>query len=163
MQAWVDRRLDPATPDLEWVIGFAGGSPGLALEAIEHGLHAWNEQLQAIVTDLERGSVGPAMAEAMAELVSTFAERVVKANPDASKDAANRKALGLLMAVLGRIVQQRLLAASKVGSADRVDALSACVDALVDAERSVSSNVNQKLVLANLIAQCAPLLSLRGA
>jgi hypothetical protein len=88
---------------------------------------------------------------------------VVKANPDASKDAANRKALGLLMAVLGRIVQQRLLAASTAGSSDRVDALAACVDALVDAERSVASNVNQKLVLANLIAQCAPLLSLRGA
>jgi DNA polymerase-3 subunit delta' len=162
MQAWVDRRLDPATPALDWVIGFAGGSPGLALEAIDHGLHAWNEQLQAIVHDLERGAVGPAMAEAMSELVSTFAERVVKANPDASKDAANRKALGLLMAVLGRIVQERLLAASGAGSTDRVDALAACVDALVDAERSVSSNVNQKLVLANLIAQCAPLLSLRG-
>ena len=42
-------------------------------------------------------------------------------------------------------------------------ALAACVDALVDAERSVASNVNQKLVLASLIAQCAPLLSLRGA
>jgi DNA polymerase-3 subunit delta' len=163
MQAWVDRRLDPATPALDWVVGFAGGSPGLALEAIEHGLHAWNEQLQAIVTDLERGAVGPAMAEAMSELVSAFAERVVKANPDASKDAANRKALGLLMAVLGRIVQERLHAASTSGSTDRVDALAACVDALIDAERSVSSNVNQKLVLANLVAQCAPLLSLRGA
>jgi hypothetical protein len=55
------------------------------------------------------------------------------------------------------------LAASTAGSGDRVDALAACVDALVDAERSVASNVNQKLVLANLIAQCAPLLSLRGA
>jgi DNA polymerase-3 subunit delta' len=163
MRTWVERRLDPSTPAREWVTGFAGGSPGLALEAIEHGLHAWNEQLQAIVMDLERGAVGPAMAESMSELVSAFAERVVKANPDASKDAANRKALGLLMAVLGRIVQQRLLAASTAGSGDRVDALAACVDALVDAERSVASNVNQKLVLANLIAQCAPLLSLRGA
>jgi len=163
MQAWVDRRIDPATPALEWVIGFAGGSPGLALEAIEHGLHAWNQQLQAMVADLERGTVAPAMAETMSELVSTFAERVVKANPDASKDAANRKALGLLMAVLGRIVQQRMVAASRSGSTDRVDALTACVDALIDAEHSVSSNVNQKLVLANLMAQCAPLLSLRGA
>jgi len=67
------------------------------------------------------------------------------------------------MAVLGRIVQQRMVAASRSGSTDRVDALTACVDALVDAEHSVSSNVNQKLVLANLMAQCAPLLSLRGA
>jgi acetolactate synthase regulatory subunit len=162
MQAWVDRRLDSSTPALEWVIRFAAGSPGLALEVIEHGLHAWDEQLQAIVTDLERGAVGPGMAEAMSELVSAFAERVVKANPDASKDAANRKALGLLMAVLGRIVHERLHAASLAGSTERVDALAACVDALVDVERSVSSNVNQKLVLANLVAQCAPRLSLRG-
>lgn len=162
MRAWVDRRIDPSTPAREWIIGFAGGSPGLALEAIEHDLHAWNERLHAIVSDLERGTVDPAMAEAMAELVSAFAERVVKSNPDASKDAANRKALGLLLSVLGRIVQQRLLDASNAGSTDRVSALAACVDALVDAERSVASNVNQKLVLANLIAQSAPLLSLRG-
>ncbi|MEY4183362.1 MAG: hypothetical protein RLZZ217_1988, partial [Planctomycetota bacterium] len=133
------------------------------LEAIEHGLHAWHEQLDAIVTDLARGLVGPAMAESMAELVGAFAERVVKANPDASKEAANRKALGLLMAVVGRIVQQRLVAASASGDAMQVDALGACVDALVDAERSAASNVNQKLVLANLVAQCAPLLSGRGS
>ena len=163
MQAWAARRLDPATPHLGWVLGFADGSPGRALEAIEHGLHAWHEQLDAIVADLARGLVGPAMAESMAELVGAFAERVVKANPDASKEAANRKALGLLMAVVGRIVQQRLVVVSASGDAMQVDALAACVDALVDAERSAASNVNQKLVLANLVAQCAPLLSGRGS
>lgn len=154
MQRWTERHLDPATPDLAWALGFAGGSPGLALEAIEHGLHAWHLQLDAIVTDLAAGRVGPAMAESMAELVGVFSEGVVKANPDASKEAANRKAAGFLLLVMGTIIRRRLVTAVADGAVGQVDALGACVDAMVEAERAMSSNVNQKLVLANLVAQC---------
>ncbi len=162
MQSWSSDHLSDDTPHRDWVLQFAAGRPGVALEAVANNLRSWDERCAAILDALGRGRAHPAMAEECVELVGAFAEAAVKANPDASKDAANRKALSLLCAVLGARLQQHLHAAVKRGDATDIDRVGECVEAIVDAERSIASNVNQKLVLANLIAQCAPHLAAGG-
>jgi hypothetical protein len=81
------------------------------------------------------------------------AEAAVKRDPLASKEAANRRAVGLLFALIAAEVRRRMRAG---GDAPRaIDYWSRVPPLLSVAESHIRSNVNMKHALADFVAQWA--------
>jgi DNA polymerase-3 subunit delta' len=174
MRRWADQWLanrdvqsaaDPGSEDeatapgrlvrdsLPWILGFAAGSPGMALLAIEYGFHDWHRALSPMIDRLLRGDYPADMGETLAALTGDFAERWVKSHRNASKDAANKDGMRHLMNVLACEVRSRLAAAAQRG--DDAESLLRAVELMQQTERMIETNVNMKLALENLVVQWA--------
>jgi DNA polymerase-3 subunit delta' len=156
MRRWL-ADLPPSIPDAEreWLLGFSEGSPGVAALAIEAGLRRWEESLGGPLAALaEDGRIG-GFAATMADLVKEFAEAQVKADPRASKEAANRLGAQLLLGILARSLRHRLHAAVAAGDADAAERWADWIERLDLAERHLEANVNLLHALADLVAAWA--------
>jgi DNA polymerase III subunit delta' len=151
MEAWFARsEVAGDARTRAWLAEFAEGSPGVAEIAATFDFAAWYETLAPQLAQLDRGRFPPALAEDLNRFASEYADAVVKKSPLASKDAANKDAVGWLMRLMAMYVRQGLSAAAEQGDADlRIRVM----DLLQDAERQIGANVNQKLGLYNLLAQ----------
>lgn len=152
MGRWLDKNLGEVSgASRAFVESFAAGSPGAAVTAVELGLQAWHAELVPMIDRLARGKCPLEMAQRMHELASEVAETAIKRNENASKEAANRTAMGLLFAVIGSEVGRRLHANARNPQAlaywSKVPALIAA------SETNLRANVNQKLALADFVAQ----------
>jgi len=152
MRAWYDRHAVP-DDDRAWLSGFSEGSPGTAELAHGQGLRAWSDELLPRFEKLERGAFDATLADRLAELVNDFAERVVKENPKASKESANRLGMRCAMLTLAWRLRARLADAAREGDAAGVACAAARVALIADLEREIRANVNLKHALANLVAQ----------
>ncbi len=157
MEAW----LKSAAPDLgaarrTWVASFAAGSPGLARLAIQHGLDQWHETLSDMLAAADKGQFVPELGQTMAKLIAERAEADVKANPDASKDAANKAWARRMLAFVAEHHRARLRSRPPAGPDDpaALRALAA-IDAVHAAEGHLAANVNLGMLLENLSAQLA--------
>lgn len=106
----------------------AEGSPGRADLLLRTGAVHWPEQLEPLAEACLAGRDDGALAEACAGLADQWAKDWVKAHPAASKDAANRSAHELVLAVLGRWARDRL--AEGVVGPEAVEAITACAGLL---------------------------------
>ena len=152
MSRWLDTRLGEVTgTSRAFVELFAAGSPGAAVTAVELGLQSWYEELVPMIDRFARGECPLELADRMNDIASDIAEAAIKRNENASKEAANRDAVGVLLAVIGREVERRLHASAQN---HRALAYWAQVPGVIAAaERNLSANVNQKLALAEFVAQ----------
>ncbi|MSQ90871.1 MAG: AAA family ATPase [Phycisphaerales bacterium] len=156
MVGWLNENLGQVTGAArQFVEAYADGSPGAAVTAVELGLQAWHAELLPMVDQLERGECPLSMAERMNELASEVAEAAVKRNENASKEAANRRATGLLFSVIGAEVRRRLRASAAVPS--KLEYWSQVPGLVADAEQNLRANVNQKLALADFVVQWSAL------
>lgn len=156
MATWLaSAKLEVEGEALERIRVLAAGSPGLATIAARHGVHLWARELANPVADLARGRFAAGLGDRWAELIGECADAVVKANPRASKEAANRLGARLLFGVLAEEVRTALRAATAEGAAGagRARRWAAIADLLVEAEEELRRNLNLKQVLANLVAQ----------
>lgn len=163
--AEMDRWFKSRKSDLEakraaWVRRFAGGSPGLALLAIEADLYQWHEATEPIFVALDRGGYPADAATILAKLIAERAEADVKVNPDASKDAANkawaRRMLSFLAEHYRTALRERAGSRQWEGPDDRAAAKAmAAIEAIQAAEGHMATNVNPTLLLENLVAQLA--------
>jgi DNA polymerase III subunit delta' len=146
--------FDPAS--LPWVLQFADGSPGVALMAMEYGFHNWQQTLEPMLAELERGKFPAAMGEALGTLVEEFAQAWVAnhGTKTTSKDAANKNGARHMFSLLAAHARNRLAAAVEQRGANAMDWL-AVIELISDAERQLDSNVNQKLLMENLVVQWA--------
>ncbi len=142
---------DPAV--LSWVEQFAEGSPGVAKLAIEYGFYQWQQALEPMLMDLQRGKFPVALGETMAELVDAFAAAWVKAHGEktTSKDAANKDGARHLFTLLASYARRQLAAACATDPTD--SPWLRAIDLLREAERELDSNVSNKLLLENLAVQ----------
>ncbi|HRP62428.1 MAG TPA: AAA family ATPase [Phycisphaerales bacterium] len=148
MQAWVTQaKLDCPREELEWIIRFADGSPGVALIAAEYGFASWDRTLAPMLTEIDRGRFPVAMGETLAALVEEFAVAWVKKHDNASKDAANKDGLRHVLSLLATHARRNLLQ-------DPYRA-SAMIDAIRETESQAAANVNLKMVLENLSSRWA--------
>ncbi|MCC6322485.1 MAG: ATP-binding protein [Phycisphaerales bacterium] len=143
-----------------WVRSFAAGSPGMAAMAVECELFAWHEATSPIFETLERGGFVPDAGTTLAKLVNERAEADVKANPDASKDGANKAWARRMLAFLAEHHRASLRArASDRGFAGADDPGVArdlaAIEAIQAAEGYLAANVNLALLFENLVAQFA--------
>ena len=152
MGAWFDRFgvEDSSRP---WLSEFSEGAPGTAELAMKHGLRAWSEELLPRFAMLEQGRFDGGLADRLAELVGEFAERVVKENAKASKEAANRQATRCALLPLASRSRSQIAAAAMRGDVQAVAEAAYRVELIVRLESEVRANVNLKHALANLVAQ----------
>jgi len=156
MNGWLDHNLGEVTgTQREFVRMYAAGSPGAAVTAVALDLKSLHGNLVPMIDQLERGECPLSMSELMNEFASSVAEAAVKRNENASKEAANRRATGLVFSVIGAEVLRRMRASVKVPS--KLEYWSRVPQVIAEAERNLRANVNQKLVLADFVAQWSSL------
>lgn len=136
-----------------WLAEFSEGSPGMASLAHAHGLRAWSEELLPRLEAVEGGRFDATLADRLAELVGEFAEQVVKANPKASKEAANRLGTRCLLLTVASRVRRQIARAAQSADMDALARATRRVDLIGELEREVRANVNLKHALADLVAQ----------
>ena len=156
MSGWLDGNLGELNGAArEFVQMYAAGSPGAAVIAVELGLQSLHADLLPMINQLERGDFPLAMSDRMNDFASEVAEAAVKRNENASKEAANRRATGVMFSVIGAEVLRRMR--SSTNSLNRLEYWAKVPDLIADAERHLQANVNQKLVLADFVAQWSSL------
>ncbi len=155
MNAWMQRAgVELPRESAQWLLGYADGSPGDLLRAIQTGSAEWNQKLSPMLADLERGRVPVDLGPAMAGLIEAEAQRLAKASPNASKEAANKTAADAMFRLLSDHFRRGLRSAAGSGSAARaVQARLRCIDLIGEAERHMDANVQALFVCSNLAAQ----------
>ncbi len=161
MQQWFDQQqwdIDGAQG--AWLQQFAEGSPGLALLGAEFGLYQWWQVLHPQFKQLDQGNFPSSLAEEMSKYAEEYAEKLIKNNEGASKDAANRQGVAMLVRLAGLHLRQRLLKAASANDREALDATQRAMRTLETFEEAVRANVNLKLVMSSLVAAwsqaCAP-------
>lgn len=153
VERWLDQQpfsqsMSPAQKS--WVAKFARGSLGRAALAAEYGLDEWQQTISPMINAIAAGRGAPDMGEAMATRVEEFAKAWVKNHDNASKDAANKMAVRLMLGVVGEICRQSL----HHRSAPLTDAAAhpwlVGIDLIQIAERNLNSNVSLPLLLDHL-------------
>jgi len=145
------KELDPDPEARAWLVRFAEGSPGAFVTAQRHGAHAMARELGPILAALDEGRFEPKLGDRMAEMVEGVAEAIVKENPRASKEAANRLGMRLVFGILARHVRDAMRDAAE--DPDEI-AWRAGFAAILDAaDEAIRRHLNLKQVLANLVAQ----------
>ena len=145
--------IDPA--DRAWLLDFAEGSPGRVRLALDASLRAWEQSLDAPLAALAARGAIDGFSTAMADLVKGFAEAQVKADPQASKEAANRLGTRLLLGMLARRLRTWLRDAASTGDAAAAARWASWIERLDLAERHLDANVNLVHALADLVAAWA--------
>lgn len=158
----MSRWLVANAPDLaparrDWLMRFAGGSPGAAKVAIEHDLFAWESEIGPKLRDTISGKFSADLGAKMAALIDDRAAAAVKAAPDSSKDAANKAWARRMLAFVAETARARLRTDAAAGgggvnSPDVYRQLGA-IDSVTQAEQHLASNVNLAMVMENLAAQ----------
>lgn len=154
VEGWLARSApDLAGHDRDWVLAYAGGSPGLAAEALAANLLQWHTTLEPMLEATEAGRFVPGLGAALAQAVDSRAAAAVEANPDASKEAANRLWAGRLLAFLGRRAGTQLRRGAR--NPAQIDRAVHALLALQEAETALDLNLRLADVLDNLAAQLA--------
>lgn len=156
---WLTRHhpgLDEQTH--KWVVGFAQGSIGRAALAVRFDLVEWGTAVLTPINRLARsGRPEPGLGAAIAEHVDGFAGAWVSAHKNASKEAANRRAAGLMGSMIGHFARRKL--AEVAGQCDpeeaavseaALDPWLGVIEAVDVFERRLGSNVNLKLCCEGL-------------
>ncbi|MEM6853622.1 MAG: DNA polymerase III subunit [Planctomycetota bacterium] len=158
----LDRYLQEHAESLEpversWLVGFAQGSLGRAKLVLDYELTEWARVVLAQLEQMARGRAVPSLGSDMAERIGGFAESWVKNHKNASKEAANKLAAGLMFSLVATFAQQQLdKLADQCDPAALEDAEAkllpwvGVIDALGVAETRLRSNVNLGLTCDGL-------------
>ena len=136
-----------------WIERFAEGSPGAAVQADAQDLHAWWTAFEPGFKAMDAGTFPGGLAETMHERAAEFAEDVVKANEFASKEAANRQGLWLVVRLCGLHLRERLAQACLKDDRGVIAVTLAAMEALERFQENVRANVNAKLAVSELVAE----------
>ena len=170
MEQWLKRaKLEASGEELDWIRGFADGSPGIAKLAAEYRLYEWKQALDPLLDQIDAGQPVLDFGRALGELVEQYAQAWVKAHKNASKEAANRDAASKLLFFLSTIARRRAAEAianvprlsepcgKSSGSESRgtnpAEPWFQLIDAMAFTEREIDANVNMKLALESLAVQ----------
>lgn len=155
MGNWLgETELDAPEAEIAWAVRFAEGAPGLVVAAIEEGMFAWHEALHPMLEELAAGEYPGSMAEVMAEFIDESAAAAEKADAHASREAAGRRAMGLMVAMLSSMMRRCMHEALAEGGYGQ-ERWASAIETLACTEAQVSANVNRKLALAGLVAALA--------
>jgi hypothetical protein len=102
---------------------------------------------------LESDRFDAALADRLGELVGEFAEKVVKENPKASKESANRLGTRCALLIVASRLRGQMADAARRGDASALAIAAHRVGLLARLESEIRANVNLKHAFANLIAQ----------
>jgi DNA polymerase-3 subunit delta' len=146
--------LDTDPDELDWAIDFAEGAPGLALAMIHEGLFEWHRTFAPMIRELGDGGYPTSMADAMEECIEASAVAAEKADPQTSKQAAGRKAMGLMVTLLSSLMRSNLHEVVVAGGPDS-ERWARAIEILAGTEQQIEANVNRKLALSGLVPALA--------
>lgn len=153
-------KLEPV--ERSWLVGYAQGSLGRARLVLDYGLTEWARVVLSQLEQIERGRATPQLGADMAERINAFAEQWVKNHANASKEAANKLAAGLMFSLIATHARRQIdrLAehcdpADPDGAERRLEPWLKVIDALGVAESRLASNVNLGLTCDGLAATIA--------
>ena len=163
IEPWLTQKMpDLSAGDREWVMSFADGSLGRILFAQKYNLFAWYQQVLGRIDQTVNGRVAPDLGTLMASLIDDLAKLWVEKHANASKEAANKMAAGLMFSMIAQHARRAIDYAATQLPADDPGASEAImqpwlnvVDALTRAERELAANVNMGLVMDHLVAMIA--------
>ncbi|MCB9846813.1 MAG: hypothetical protein H6814_00220 [Phycisphaeraceae bacterium] len=153
MRRWVIQRsgLTLSAEEIGWLIDTSEGSPGALIEAVGCDLHSWAQRLEPMLARADRGEFDPDLAPTIKDLVEGWAGGYVKANPNASKRAANDtaavKALGLIADRARRSLREAAAAGRDTGRAINA------IEAVERTRRRIGANVQLALAFEGLAAE----------
>ncbi len=152
MREWMAGRFDELPPDeREWIETFAAGSPGMAALAAESGFFAWWREIEPHLCELDAGRLPTALGRTLHRLAEDFAVDWVKRYDNASKDAANKLAVHLLLGLLGQHARGRLQ--QTANDPELLERWASAIDALREAEIQLYANVQVALLMDHLVAR----------
>ena len=171
VSGWIEGREGVemlSTRERQWLISFAGGSLGRAKLAIEYDLAQW---ARAVLPDLHAMGSGqpprtPDLGAQIAEMIDGFAQTWVDRHVNASKDAANKLAAGLMWSMIATYAREKVAGAADealpgdpVTTEAAVEPWLGVIDAVEQAQRLLESNVNMGLVCDHLVTSISQSLS----
>jgi len=142
----------------KWVVGFAQGSLGRAALAVRFELVEWGTAVLSPIQRLAKsGRPEPTLGASIGECVDGFASAWVAAHKNASKEAANRRAAGLMGSMISNYARRRMATVAQQcdpqtpGDSDQALApWLGIIEAVSEFERQLNSNVNLKLCCEGL-------------
>jgi DNA polymerase-3 subunit delta' len=140
----------------QWLLRYAAGSPGELMAAIEGDLFAWQQRLDPMLAEVQRGKFSLEFGATMSELIEAWAKAHVEKNPDASKDRANHAAADQMFRLLSEHVRSGLrrgLSGSRGADDPLVTGGMAALDVMRQAQSYLRSNVQSSMVMEWLAAQ----------
>ncbi len=144
---------------VQWLARFVGGSLGKAELALRYELFLWAKAILPALGEMQKSRYPADLGRAITDFIGGFAERWVDEHPNASKEAANKQAAGLMWSMIMQHARQRLADLSLRCAAGDVFAAEAMMEpwlgvitAVQDAERALASNVNMSLTCDGLVA-----------
>jgi len=151
MNTWIEASGIQIDPDQrEAVLGFSEGSPGMVDRAAKGGLAEWIPALEPLLIELDRGQWSAETAVGMAERIGVWSKSVVKKNPKASKDAANREGAEMMFRVMLQHVCRQLRSETDGMNLER---RCRTIDRIAEAESQCVAGLNLKHVLEALTAE----------
>jgi DNA polymerase-3 subunit delta' len=164
VQRWLSEHRQISGDRLPWIVRFARGSIGRAAIAVDYELDDWLRTVEPMLDDMISRRRAPDLGKTLSSFADEFAKKWVDDpdHPNASKEAANKLAMRLLMSMLGDVCRDRLNRAVQRVPAGRADEAEDAgrpwlvgIDCLRDAEQQMGSNVAMPLLLENLAVQWA--------
>lgn len=155
---WLDQRDPPmAGPQRDWLVRFAEGSLGRAQLAVQYDLFTWAQAVLPAIDGMAQGRLNAELGKLLKDLIDGFAQRWVDEHDNASKEAANKQAAGLMWAMIGQRARQHLARAAGTAGDDPAATEAAlepwlgAIESLGEAERNLAANVNMALVCDHLV------------
>jgi DNA polymerase-3 subunit delta' len=161
--AWIDRHATPgwSAGRKAWLTSFAAGSLGRAQLAVKYDLANWADAVLPALDQLIAGKFPLNLGRVIEGSINDFATRWVDEHENASKEAANKLAAGLMWVLITQHARRRVaeLAANPRDGAD-VNAAEAAlepwlnvIDAVAAAEYELATNVNLGIVADHVVAR----------
>jgi DNA polymerase-3 subunit delta' len=148
MKQWSSGCGIRATPeDFSWSVLFSGGSPGLVCEAIDTGLPGLADSISGFLS-LRGGGGYVDVHTKLFGFIEANVATWIKQNPNTSKEAANRRAMCLVLRMFSLSVQQLIRGQREVEGVG-------LAGILVDIEQQLSTNISMKVLIESLAARWA--------
>jgi len=139
--------IDASPEDLSWSVSFSAGSPGLVCEALETGLPELARSIFGFL-NLEDGGAYVSVHTKLFEFIEQNVSAWIKENPNTSKDAANRRAMTLILRMFSSSVRRCIRGHQQKNGLE-------LAGILIDVERQLSTNISMKVLLESLAARWA--------
>ena len=146
MKKWTDIACGGVDPEeLAMAVAFSCGSPGIAVEALAASLPELSRALSTFL-DLNSGDGYSHASSLIISHVENSVEAHLRENPQASKEAANRRAAQRILMLFGQSVRFMV-------RGDRQDEGIVAAGILSDIEHQFSTNISIKVLLESLAAR----------
>lgn len=148
---------DKSATAQQWLTRFAEGSLGRLELALTYDLDQWAEQILPAMDSMAKRDMQPELGQIIFQCIEAFATAWVKEHANASKEAANKQAAGLMWAMIANHARLRMnetLSRCQPGALleneQQLEPWLGVIDALDQTEQLISSNVNMNLACDHL-------------